>query len=207
LSLTRTAVRVVLSLLVVLVPLDSCTFVVGTSAYEEGCASDRKACTVGGKKICVEKKNSDYGCSSSSCTPCFREHTATYSCLPNGGGCGVGSCNMPWFDCDNVADNGCEKDLSSDPANCNACGMVCTPPTGKHVASVRCAAGSCKVDKCDANFIPTCANGTASGVLSLGCDTPASVMNCGRCGPCPVATPFCDTATWTCKVAPPDGGT
>ena len=50
-SPTRTAVRVVLSLLVVLVPLGSCTFVASTAEFEDGCTADRKACPgVGGKK-------------------------------------------------------------------------------------------------------------------------------------------------------------
>lgn len=43
------------------------------------------------------------------------------------GQCIVAACHEGWGDCDDDPANGCEHDVSSDPANCGGCGIVCGP--------------------------------------------------------------------------------
>lgn len=77
-------------------------------------------------------------CRASTCDPVDGCKTATVadgtSCpLANGTGvcaagtCGSPSCGAGFADCDGTPANGCEEDLSADPANCGACGNACTP--------------------------------------------------------------------------------
>lgn len=52
------------------------------------------------------------------------------------GACGIAACQPGFGDCDAARSNGCEADLSSDAANCGACGNACA--TG-----LSCTAGVC----------------------------------------------------------------
>ena len=52
------------------------------------------------------------------------------------GGCGFIVCHMGYADCDGQQANGCEVGLTSDAANCGACGNACA-------AGEVCSAGSC----------------------------------------------------------------
>jgi hypothetical protein len=54
--------------------------------------------------------------------PCALPH-ATPSC--NSGVCAILSCAPGFADCDKVAANGCEVDLTQDPKNCGTCAHVC----------------------------------------------------------------------------------
>jgi hypothetical protein len=44
-----------------------------------------------------------------------------------GAGAGGSACVKPLADCNQIAGDGCEVDLSSDPSNCGYCGKVCDP--------------------------------------------------------------------------------
>jgi hypothetical protein len=52
------------------------------------------------------------------------------------GVCGMGACNAGFSNCDGVAANGCEVNLTTDPNNCGACANVCSGATPRCVASV-----------------------------------------------------------------------
>ncbi len=53
------------------------------------------------------------------------------------GTCEVGTCNSGRGNCDGVASNGCEADLTDDEDNCGMCGVVCT-------GGDRCRASVCR---------------------------------------------------------------
>ncbi len=81
------------------------------------------------------------------------------------GGCAVASCDAGYGDCDGVASNGCEVDLSGDGAHCGTCAISCT---GTQV----CAMGTCRT---------ACMPGqTTCGASCANLDT--DVTNCGACG-------------------------
>ncbi len=114
--------------------------------------------------------------------------------IPNGTGtCASGTCEVaecaPGFgDCDGVAANGCETDLTKDATNCGTCGKVCPSSAG----TPACVSGACKYTSCAAGL------GDCDG--SGSCKTPITndVANCGACGKtCSAAngTPKCDGTT------------
>jgi hypothetical protein len=102
-------------------------------------------------------------CSEGICTP---------SCMPGKSG-----------DCDNLAQNGCETNLMTDPAACGSCGTSCTNAHG----STNCVSGACT---------PVCATDYADcdGNPVNGCETDIATdaANCGGCGM------TCDTAFQVC---------
>ena len=54
---------------------------------------------------------------------CPTPANATASCVA--GSCGIGVCEPGYFDCDLDPANGCESQVTSDAANCGACGITC----------------------------------------------------------------------------------
>jgi hypothetical protein len=116
---------------------------------------------------------------------------------PNGpGSCSLGICSAAGCpggkgDCDHVAANGCEVDLTSDVNNCGACGAVC-PTVANGVRN--CSGSVCGVASCTANF------GNCDGNGANGCEsnTLTDPNNCGGCGRvCPATTPVCQAGTCT----------
>ncbi|MEZ4407443.1 MAG: hypothetical protein R3A52_13350 [Polyangiales bacterium] len=89
------------------------------------------------------------------------------------GACGF-TCRAGFADCDGAAANGCEADLSRDPAHCGACGASCSLPG----AAAMCASGRCAVATCLAGFAD------CDGVAANGCEVETRVdgLNCGACG-------------------------
>ncbi len=76
--------------------------------------------------------------------------------VPNGtpgcsdGSCVIASCKSGWADCDTSPGNGCETHVSTDPANCGACGKKCaTPP---NTTDVGCTAGDCSISACSSTY-------------------------------------------------------
>jgi Domain of unknown function (DUF5050) len=97
-------------------------------------------------------------------------------------------CTGAYDDCDGDEANGCETDVTSDPANCGSCGDTC--PSGGHGIPT-CSNAACGID---------CATSweDCDGQLSNGCeiDLSSDPSNCGSCNSaCPTrphATPTCD---------------
>ncbi len=124
-------------------------------------------------------------------TVCPARANATATCAA--GGCGF-TCLAGFADCDGVAGNGCEADLSRTLDHCGICANACSFPGG---------AGSCSGGVCTRS---TCAPGRADcdGVAANGCETDlqADVMNCRTCGAvCRVADGVAACTAGACAVA------
>ena len=52
------------------------------------------------------------------------------------GACAIAGCKVGFADCDRIAANGCETNITTDPANCGACGRACN-------VGQSCSAGIC----------------------------------------------------------------
>ena len=89
-----------------------------------------------------------------------------------GGVCRVTSCNAGYADCNSMAKDGCEVQISGDASNCGACGHVCSSANG----APSCAQGACQI-ACQAGF------SNCDGDVANGCevDTNNSLTNCGAC--------------------------
>ncbi len=98
---------------------------------------------------------------------------ATSICLA--GQCAIGACTPGLSNCDGDLGNGCEKDTSSDPANCGGCGNVC--PNANN-ATVGCAMSMCAISGCNAGFAD-CDKQFGDGCEAATTSDPA---NCGGCG-------------------------
>ncbi len=84
---------------------------------------------------------------------CAPAHATAAAC--DAGTCLPVTCAAGWGDCDGVASNGCEVDLTSTATHCNACGTACA-------AGRVCLGGACQPTAC-AQLPPT----TATGVQTL----------------------------------------
>jgi hypothetical protein len=128
-------------------------------------------CTAGAPLSCGSGANP---CQASSCDPVDGCRTVTVAdgtqCpLPNGNGvcqsgtCGAPSCAIGFADCDGVASNGCEQDLSSDVANCGACGNSCAPSCQSAVFTETWEAGPGAWRTQDSNPVSIYVEGSACG--------------------------------------------
>lgn len=119
--------------------------------------------------------------------------------------CSVASCNAGFANCNNLYADGCEKNLKTDPLNCNACGTVCSSVNG----SASCNNGACSI---------ACNPGYADCTASPGCETSTNtVANCGGCGvtcsnthgstacPAGVCVPTCASGWGDCDGDPKNG--
>jgi hypothetical protein len=90
------------------------------------------------------------------------------------GVCGIGTCPSGFGECDNNAANGCETNITSDPANCGGCGKPC-PAVANGTPS--CSAGTCGT---------TCNSGFALCGGSTCIDVTSDPSHCGStCAVCP----------------------
>ncbi len=111
-----------------------------------------------------------------------------------GGQCAIASCNPGFADCDGVAANGCEVNLTLDVAHCGACGTPCAPPN----ASPKCAGGACQIGACNPGFLD------CDGVAADGCEvnSTADAANCGGCGKlCSSANGVASCVNSACQIA------
>jgi hypothetical protein len=131
-------------------------------------------CVVGEKPCegsCVSTNLARYGCGGPTCDRCEPAH-ATAACASSA--CAVGTCDTGWADCNGLAADGCETDLSS-LASCGACGAACAP-AGPNVEAA-CTSLTC-TRTCQRGY------GDCNGDPADGCevDLLESRRNCGVCG-------------------------
>jgi hypothetical protein len=93
-----------------------------------GCPAGEMLCA----GVCVDVENDPSSCGGCG-SACIVPH-ATAGCAQ--GMCTIAQCDPEWFDCDDVASDGCEANLANDPMNCDACGQEC--PVG-----LSCQEGQC----------------------------------------------------------------
>jgi hypothetical protein len=107
------------------------------------------------------------------------------------GKCAVGACNAGYADCDSDRQgNGCEQNISSDPANCGACKQPCST---SHIQANACTAGVCS---------GTCAAGFAdcnNAKLVDGCE-PDIYTDPNHCGSCSTVCSTQNMVSATCAV-------
>lgn len=96
----------------------------------------------------------------------------TQSALCRNGVCGT--CPPSRRDCNGLGADGCEAEITTDPKQCGACGVLCAPVPN---AVVGCLNGVCTIAHCAAGFADC--NGNATD----GCETDTStdLLNCGNC--------------------------
>jgi len=99
---------------------------------------------------------------------------ATAGC--ENGACTVAGCSSGWADCDGIVDNGCERDVSSDPLNCGGCWLACAD--APYVVSADCIDAACVISTCQEGW------GDCDGDGRDGCEVnlAGDPENCGACG-------------------------
>ncbi|MDP3218548.1 MAG: DUF1565 domain-containing protein, partial [Deltaproteobacteria bacterium] len=137
-----------------------------------GCTAER-GCT--GTQTCCGGACVDTQANVASCGACDRRcavPNATPACL--NGMCTVGSCSLPFGDCDRDAATGCETNTFTSVFHCGGCDRACEARA--HATAV-CTAGSCAYT-CEAGF------SDCDGNPGNGCETDSntSTTSCGACG-------------------------
>lgn len=104
--------------------------------------------------------------------------------------CTLTSCNAGFGNCNDIATDGCEVNLSTTATNCGACGNVCPARAN---ASSTCTAGACGF-ACNVGF------GNCNNIATDGCETNLS-NTVAHCGGCNTVCPSPANATATCAAA------
>lgn len=147
------------------------------------CSSTYKDCDKVGSNGCEV----DTAVSRSNCGACGTvcDQSAGANVVSND--CGESSCRPVckslYDDCDGKPQNGCEKSVATDVANCGSCNTVCQTA---HATATSCISGAC---------LPTCSAGWGRcATPELGCVTPLGTeTDCLRCGDaCPASKAFCE---------------
>ncbi|MGC4087491.1 MAG: hypothetical protein QM756_06295 [Polyangiaceae bacterium] len=125
------------------------------------CPSGQKLCN----DACVSTKDPIFGCGSAGCSSCNLQY-AHAKCSEVDGSCQIAACDgTNRRDCDGVAANGCERDLSHDPQTCGSCTAApCVVANGTPTCtSGKCAVLSCKSGYSDCNKMASDGCETGSG--------------------------------------------
>ncbi len=114
--------------------------------------------------------------------PCVLSHAEP---LCSAGECQIRTCLAPYDDCDGVAENGCETNLSTSPEHCGTCEEACPALNG----TATCSAGRCGI---------SCDEGKSDCDPQLsGCETETS-SNVAHCGGCDTTCTAASGATAFC---------
>ncbi len=104
-------------------------------------------------------------------------------------GCGM-ACATGFGDCDHDYKTGCETDLASNTANCNACGNVCAFNSGVHpYGTLSCTPQGCGIacdayhDDCDGDYKNGCERNTAA-TGPCGTSNPCTGVTCSALDQC-----------------------
>lgn len=116
----------------------------------------------------------------------------------NKGLCVIATCATGTSDCNGNFDDGCEINTTNDPANCSACGQVCSNVHGTP---------SCKTSKCAISCDPGYQDCDGNAINGCEINSQTDVDHCGTCATkCVKAndTPACNSGV--CVVASCDTG-
>ncbi|WP_206079398.1 hypothetical protein [Polyangium spumosum] len=167
--------------------------IVGTA---EGCPEGTAVCDADPTNGC----DTDINTSAAHCGGC--DNTCS---LPNttavceAGVCKPGACNAGFGDCNGMASDGCETDVTSTAAHCGACNAPCDLPN----AAEACVSGACVPAACAAPF------DDCDMLPGNGCETDlqTSVEHCGGCGmPCDLANAAESCVSGACTLGACDMG-
>ncbi|MBK8258485.1 MAG: hypothetical protein IPK82_38230 [Polyangiaceae bacterium] len=151
----------------------------GISTCEEDCVDGTECCN----GSCVDVIANTQHCGGCG-KVCEDGANGTASCVA--GKCTF-ECGFGFADCNLLSDDGCEVEVSSDPAHCGDCETICLFAN----ATPQCASGQCGILMCNAGF------DNCNGMLADGCETnlgtdPENCSTCGNACPSPPnAKPDC----------------
>ena len=186
-----------------------CTNTCGTTSCNFGtcapiCSGNCASCDGDPDNGCEVDRDTDIA----NCGACGNQCTNMHGSTACSGGTCTPTCTGSWRDCDGDPDNGCETDISSDPDNCNGCGIICSNPHGSRA----CTAGACTPtcldpwDDCDGDPNNGCETNTDTTIAHCGscdnlCTNPGGSVNCvgGMC------QPGCDQNSGDCDGDPGNG--
>jgi hypothetical protein len=115
------------------------------------------------------------------------------------GRCALGACAEGFADCNGIASDGCEADLTTDADNCGGCGTVCA---FDH-ATASCVSSACVLGLCQTGF------DNCDGLDANGCEVELALdpAHCGACGnACAFEHAAAACADGACMLGPCDAG-
>ncbi len=142
------------------------------SVCDPTCDADQLCCN----SACINPKTDTINCGKCG-KQCDDGLNGTGVC--NAGKCGF-ECGLGFADCNLVAGDGCEVDVTSDPGHCGDCSTVCVFAN----ATPQCSSGTCGIASCTAPFAD------CDGKLDNGCEAdlgtdPDNCQTCGNACPSP----------------------
>ncbi len=151
------------------------------AACATGCATDVDCKAAGGDAAtCCEGACVDTQSSAASCGTCGHAcdlANANPTCAA--GACVVDHCTPGYADCNGKVADGCESDLTADPDNCTACGLVCSVTGGVAGCSNGCVATACDAGLADCN------HDAGDGCEAVLTSDPAHCGGCSKSCPTP----------------------
>jgi len=147
---------------------------------DKDCPAGKSCC---GDSGCVDVQTSHEHCGGCN-LGCGSPDNASATCVA--GKCAL-TCAAGFADCNLLLKDGCESDVTSDPANCNACGAACLFAN----ADASCTGGVCALSACRAGF-DDCNGMTADGCETDLANDPANCTMCANaCTPPPNVVATC----------------